>query len=96
MKATKISQTVLCEKADSAHRMASSGAGATRAGAVAAVIPRAPHHRAGQWLGDQRGDDRREQREVVPRRGSQAGRRGHEQEGGADGKGCERPDDANR
>jgi hypothetical protein len=42
MKATKMSQTVLCEKPDSAHRMASSGAAATRPSPAAAVIPRIP------------------------------------------------------
>jgi hypothetical protein len=32
--------------------------------------PEYPHDRAGQWFGDQRGDHRREQREVVPRPGA--------------------------
>lgn len=37
-----MSHTVLCEKPDSAHRIASSGDGATRPRAVAVVIPRIP------------------------------------------------------
>jgi hypothetical protein len=42
MNATKISQTVLCENPDNAHRMASSGAGVTRPRAAAVVTPRIP------------------------------------------------------
>ena len=91
-----MSQTVLCEKPDSAHRMASSGAGATRPSAVADRDAENPHDRAGQRLGDQGGDDRREEREVVPGPRGQAGRRGNEQEGRSEGKGAERANDANR
>ena len=42
MNATKMSQTVLCEKPDRAQRMASSGVGPTRRSAVATVMPSRP------------------------------------------------------
>ncbi len=42
MNATKINHTVPLENPDSAHRMESSGVGATRRSAAAAVMPRSP------------------------------------------------------